>query len=121
MTYILDANRYFTSSDLPSIGTIIRAGGSITVHANFNASVVGNYFTLLTVFSNGGSTYVILTGSANTAPIALLEASTNEGWFEIFDCAVPTDGCTNQIDIGTAHGPSTILKTIRLTNNGGSN
>ena len=120
-TYVLDANGYFTSPDLPSTGTIISAGKTITVHTNFNTSIVGDYFTLLTVFSDGGSAYVILTGSANTAPVALLEASTNGGWLGIPDCAVPADGCTTQIDMGTSTGANTTLKTIRFTNSGGSN
>jgi hypothetical protein len=119
--FVLDENGYFTSQDLPSIGTIIPAGKEVTVHANFNTSTVGDYFTLLTVFSNGGSAYIILTGSANTAPVALLESSTAKGWAGIPDCAVPADGCTTQINMGTFTGANTTLKTIRLTNNGGSN
>ncbi|OCL10625.1 WSC-domain-containing protein [Glonium stellatum] len=121
-TYVLDINGYFTSQDLPLVSTTIPAGGSITVNVKFLSSVVGTHFTILTAYSDGGSAYSILTGAANTAPIALLEASTNEGgWLQIPDCATPADGCTLQVDIGTAIGPSSMLKTIRFTNNGGSN
>jgi hypothetical protein len=119
--FVLDVNGYYTSQDLVPIGTTIAAGGSVTVHTTYQSSKVGSTFTILKVFSTGGSAYIILSGSANTVPIALLESSTNEGgWNTIPHCSVPTDGCTFQIDIGTASGPTTITQTIRFTNNGGS-
>jgi hypothetical protein len=120
-TFVLDSNGYFTSKDLLSVGTVIPAGGSVTVHAAFQTSVIGSYFSILRVFSTGGSSYVILSGSANTAPIALLEYSTNEGgWNQFPHCSNPASGCTFQIDVGTASGPTTITQIIRFTNNGGS-
>jgi hypothetical protein len=120
-TFVLDANGYFTSQDLVPVGTVIPAGGSVTIHTAFSTSAVGSTFSILRVFSNGGSSFVILSGSANTAPISLLESSTNEGgWNTIPHCPVPADGCTFQIDVGTASGPTTIIQTIRFTNNGGS-
>jgi hypothetical protein len=97
-TYVLDANGYFTSPGLPSTVTIISARKAITVDAN-------STLLLLPVFSDGGSTYIALTGSTNIASIALLKASTNEGGpLGIPDCA---DGCTTQIDTGTSTGANT--------------
>jgi hypothetical protein len=38
----LDVNGYFTSSDLPEVGTVIAGGASVTVSVNFNANVSPN-------------------------------------------------------------------------------
>lgn len=38
-TYVLDGNGYFTSANLPPVGTIITGGSSITVNALFNTTV----------------------------------------------------------------------------------
>jgi iron transport multicopper oxidase len=120
-TTTLDANGYFTTQNLPAVGTVIQPDGSITISASFNTTKVGNFYSILAIYSNGGSAYVILSGTANTLPMALLEQSTNEGgWVTIPDCAVPSDGCTAQVDIGTLQGTGSLLQTIRLTNNGGS-
>jgi hypothetical protein len=120
-TTTLDANGYFTTQNLPAVGTVIQPDGSITISASFNTTKVGNFYSILAIYSNGGSAYVILSGTANTLPMALLEQSTNEGgWITIPDCAVPSDGCTAQVDIGTLQGTGSLLQTIRLTNNGGS-
>ncbi|KAF2492456.1 WSC-domain-containing protein [Lophium mytilinum] len=117
----LDDDGYFTTTGLPPLNTKIAAGASLTVDATFAASVIGDYFTLLTVFSNGGSAYTILSGSANTSPIVKFEYATNEGgWNPIADCAIPADGCTFQLDVGTLAGVGSALRTIRFTNNGGS-
>ncbi|OCK77470.1 WSC-domain-containing protein [Lepidopterella palustris CBS 459.81] len=121
-TMVLDSNGYWTSQNIPALNTIIPAGGSITVTATFNTSVIGSFSSIFNIFSDGGQAYTIFSGSANTAPVALLEDSTNEGgWLTIPDCGDPSAGCTVQVDIGTATGSSTTLKTIRFTNNGGSN
>ncbi|KUJ17722.1 FAD/NAD(P)-binding domain-containing protein [Mollisia scopiformis] len=118
-TSVLDNDGYFTSQDLPSLGTSILAGSSVTVTVNFNTSVVGSHFTMLTIFSNAGTSYVILSGTASTTPIAVLEQSTNEGgWIKIPGCIA---GCTSQINIGSLPGSGSLTQTIRLTNNGGSN
>jgi hypothetical protein len=83
--------------------------------------VIGDYFTTLIVYSDGGSAYTILTGAASTLPIALLEYSTNEGgWIKIPDCSVPADGCTSTIDLGASPGLTVSSVNIRFTNNGGS-
>jgi hypothetical protein len=35
----LDGNGYFTSANMPPIGTVIPGGGSVTVNVNFNTNV----------------------------------------------------------------------------------
>jgi hypothetical protein len=119
--YLLDGKGIFTSQDLLSVGSKVPAGNSVTIHATFNTTVVGTTSSIFTAFSNGGSAYVLLSGSANTSPVALLESSTTEGgWNQIPDCPIPAQGCTFQIDIGTASGPATMAQLIRFTNTGGS-
>jgi hypothetical protein len=120
-SFRLGPNGFFSSQDLPAVGTSIPAGGSIAVHVSFSTQSVGSYFSILTVWSDGGSAYTTLTGSANTSPIALLERSTNEGgWQTIPDCAVPDQGCVTQIDLGDSPGFTSSNVTLRLNNNGGS-
>ncbi|KAH8649429.1 hypothetical protein BGZ60DRAFT_499074 [Tricladium varicosporioides] len=117
----LDPNGVFSSPNLPVIGSIIIPGGSVTASVIFTTSDVGNHFSILTVFSNGGSAFTILTGTAATVPVALLEQSTNEGgWLTIPHCAIPSQECVYQIDIGTLPSTGSLFKTIRLTNHGGS-
>jgi hypothetical protein len=63
----------------------------------------------------------VLTGSADSAPIALLEVSTSEGgWTTIGNCEDASGTCVYQIDMGTSTGLTTSELIIRFTNNGGS-
>jgi hypothetical protein len=39
MLYVLDSNGYFTSANLPAVGTVIAGGESITINALFNTTV----------------------------------------------------------------------------------
>ena len=100
----------FTSSDLPSIGTVVPAGQSLTVPINFNADDVGNYQSLFTVWTNGGSKYTLLTGSATTAPIAKLAVETDEGGWD-------TSGV---MDFGTVLAGTIETRRLRICNVGGS-
>jgi WSC domain len=118
---VLDKNGVFTSNDLPAVGSVIRNGTSVTVNVLFNASAIGNYFSLLQIYTNGGMVYTTLVASADSSPIALLQQSTSEGgWITIPDCVVPADGCTNQVDLGTSVGIGQLSVTISFTNEGGS-
>ncbi|KAL8719693.1 MAG: hypothetical protein Q9225_003325 [Loekoesia sp. 1 TL-2023] len=100
----------FTSSDLPAVGSVVAAGQSITVPINFNASKVGNYHSLFNVWTNGGTKYVLLTGSATTAPIAELAVETGEGGWD-------TSGI---MDFGTVQAGTTETRRVRICNVGGS-
>ena len=100
----------FTSSDLPAVGSIIAAGQSITVPINFNAVKVGNYQSLFNIWTNGGTKYILLTGSATTAPIAKLALETDEGGWD-------TSGV---MDFGTVNAGTTETRRLRICNVGGS-
>jgi hypothetical protein len=120
-TSILDANGYFTASDLPAIGSIIGAGSSVVVHLTFASNTLGDFWTTFVLWSDGGMADTVMTGSADSVPIALLEVSTSEGgWTTIANCPDPSTSCTYQIDMGTSYGPTTTEITLRFTNNGGS-
>lgn len=120
-TTTFDDDGYFTSSNMPVVGQTIAPGSSITINVHFNSDVIGDYFTVLQIWSNGGSAYTIFSGSADTSPIALLEVSTGEGgWLTIPHCSVAGQECDYNIDFGPQLGLSSSSKTIRFTNNGGS-
>ena len=61
------------------IRTVIEPWNSVTFNVNFLMIDVGNVYSILQVYSDGGAGYTTLTGSADTAPISLLEQPTNEG------------------------------------------
>ncbi|KAL8769545.1 MAG: hypothetical protein Q9209_004476 [Squamulea sp. 1 TL-2023] len=72
----------FTSSDLPTVGSVITAGKSLIVLINFNADLVANYQSVFKIWTKGGSKYVLLQGSATTSPIAKLATETSEGGWD---------------------------------------
>ncbi|KAI4247917.1 MAG: hypothetical protein LQ352_006058 [Teloschistes flavicans] len=100
----------FTSSDLPAVGSIIPAGQSLTVPINFNADQVGNYQSIFNVWTNGGTKYILLTGSATTAPIAELAVETDEGGWD-------KNGI---MDFGTVLAGTIETRRLRICNVGGS-
>jgi hypothetical protein len=118
----LDLNGFFTTQDLPAIDATIAAGKSFVVHVSFTPNVIGEFHSVLEIWTNGGVQNVLLSGTGSTAPVARLEVSTTEGgWTRIDDC--PTvDECAFQIDIGlvSTSGPPEQKITIRFTNYGGS-
>ena len=100
----------YLSSNLPPVLSQIQSGQSITVSLNFQASVVGSYQNFLQVWSNGGSQYVLMTGSATTAPIANFSVSTSEGGWD-----------PNPVmDFGRVKAGTTVTRQIRICNAGGS-
>ena len=101
----------FTSSDLPPIGSIVAAGQSLTVPINFKAVEVGNYQSLFNVWTDGGSKYVFLTGSATTAPIAELAIETSEGGW---------DTTSGVMDFGEVSAGTIATRRLRICNVGGS-
>ncbi|KAK0125522.1 hypothetical protein ONS96_009359 [Cadophora gregata f. sp. sojae] len=118
----LDAKGYFNAQGLPALGAVFNPGESLTVGITFDTTATGSFYSILTVFTTGGTRYIILAGTASTVPVALLEQSTNEGgWITVPNCPIPSEGCTTQVDIGTLSTAGTILQTVRFTNNGGSN
>ncbi|KAL8735389.1 MAG: hypothetical protein Q9166_000934 [cf. Caloplaca sp. 2 TL-2023] len=100
----------FTSSDLPAVGSILAPGKSLTVPINFNADKVGSYQSVFNIWTNGGTKYVLLTGSATTAPIAKLATETSEGGWD-------TSGI---MDFGVVKAGTTVTRRLRICNEGGS-
>ncbi|KAL8705372.1 MAG: hypothetical protein Q9201_001491 [Fulgogasparrea decipioides] len=100
----------FTSSDLPAVGSTVAPGQSLTVPINFNADKVGNYQSVFNVWTNGGTKYTLLTGSATTRPIAKLAVETGEGGWD-------TSGV---MDFGTVLAGTTETRRLRICNEGGS-
>ncbi|KAL8693509.1 MAG: hypothetical protein Q9224_003739 [Gallowayella concinna] len=100
----------FTSNDLPAVGSIIAPGKSLTVPINFNADEVGNYQSVFNIWTNGGTKYVLLTGSATTAPIAKLAVETGEGGWDP----------SGVMDFGTVVAGTTVTRRLRICNEGGS-
>ncbi|KAE9379342.1 WSC-domain-containing protein [Stipitochalara longipes BDJ] len=120
---VLDAHGYFTSSDLPPVGTIIQGGASVTVDLLFNTTVLGSYFSTFIVYTNGGSSFSVLTASATSPSIALFQWSNGTSptsWTTIPDCASATAGCTININMGTSSGIAGTSVVLSFTNEGGS-
>lgn len=101
----------FTSTDLPTVGSVVSSGQSLTVPINFNSKKVGNYQSLFTIWTNGGKKYTLLTGSATTAPIAKLALETDEGGW---------DETSGVMDFGTVKAGTTETRRLRICNVGGS-
>jgi iron transport multicopper oxidase len=102
----------FTAASFPNVGDTIAAGSSITIPLKFKINNVGSYSSILTIWSNGGSQYVLLAGSASTNPVANISVSTIEGGW---DYEVPV-----LMDFGNVLAGTTVVENIRLCNSGGS-
>ena len=100
----------FTSSDLPSVGSIIGAGESIIIPINFKPDDVGSYNNILQIWSTGGNKNVLMTGSSSTAPVAELTVETGEHGF------FPSD----TMDFGDVLAGTTQTRRMRICNTGGS-
>ena len=104
----------FTSPNLPPVGTVLQAGSSVSVDSDFDpVNGVGQYSSYLFVYSDGGTQYTVLTGSASTAPIANFSISSGEGggWLPASNLLM---------DFGDVAPGSTSSREIRICNNGGS-
>ncbi|OBT48309.1 hypothetical protein VE00_01254 [Pseudogymnoascus sp. WSF 3629] len=100
----------FTSSNLPLVGTVLAPYASITVSVNFSPGQLGDYYSTLEVWSNGGSAYSTFTGTASTNPIGVLEVSNGEGgWLK-----------QTVVNFGSQPALSQTTRQIRISNVGGS-
>lgn len=103
----------FAASNLPDVGTIIPANGQISVDSSFSPDDgVGNYYSFLTVWSNGGTKSIILEGAGSKAPIANFSISNGEGGW------LPKDNLL--MDFGQVLAGQTPSLQIRICNEGGS-
>lgn len=103
----------FTSNNLPPVGTVIQGGGQVAVDLVFNPiNGVGAYQSYLLTWSDGGSTSIILEGSASTAPVANFSISNSEGGW------LPPSNLL--MDFGKVAPGTTSERQIRICNEGGS-
>jgi iron transport multicopper oxidase len=105
----------FGSNTLPSLNTVMAGSQSQIVDLLFNATTgTGEYLSYFQVYTNGGASFVVLEGSASTAPIANFSISTPEGgWLASTDL--------NPImDFGPVMPGNTSSLVIRICNQGGS-
>lgn len=102
----------FISSVFPAVGTIIASGDSVTLPLSFTQDEIGLYSSILQFWTTGGDSYVLLSGSVSTSPVANISVSTTEeGW----DYSEPVI-----MDYGSVLAGTTVSKTLRLCNSGGS-
>ncbi|PVH80099.1 WSC-domain-containing protein [Cadophora sp. DSE1049] len=102
----------FTSAQFPKAGDVIETGGSLTVSVKFMASVMGTYTSFVEFWTTGGAEYIILSGSASTAPVANISVSTMEGGWDFTEPLI--------MDFGNVLDGTTQSKYVRICNEGGS-
>jgi len=102
----------FSSNSLPKVGDSLQPEQSITIPTLFLASQVGSYQTFLQFWTTGGSGYVLLTGSASTAPVANISVSTIEGGWDSSEPVL--------MNLGNVLAGTTVSRNIRICNSGGS-
>ncbi|MCJ1290151.1 hypothetical protein MMC34_001687 [Xylographa carneopallida] len=103
----------FSSSDLPSIGTVIGPSNALDVDTTFYPyDGVQTYYSYLLIWTSGGMSEITLAGTASTAPIANFSISTSEGGW------LPDSNLV--MDFGDVAPASTSQLQIRICNNGGS-
>ncbi|EPE25666.1 hypothetical protein GLAREA_01578 [Glarea lozoyensis ATCC 20868] len=102
----------FSSSSLPKVNDILTTGESITVPLEFLTNKTGTYSTFVEWWTTGGSGYVLLAGSASTPPVANISISTSEGYWDSKEPLV--------MDFGNVVSGTTVSRSIRICNNGGS-
>ncbi|KAG4437998.1 hypothetical protein IFR05_006499 [Cadophora sp. M221] len=107
-----DLGNGFTSAQFPKSGDIIESGGSLTVSVKFLASVTGTYNSFVEFWTTGGAEYIIISGSASTAPTANISVSTIEGGWDFSNPLI--------MDFGNVLDGTTQSKNIRICNAGGS-
>lgn len=107
-----DLGNGFTSAQIPKAGDVIETGGSLTVSVKFMAGATGTYTSFVEFWTTGGAEYIILSGSASTAPIANVSVSTMEGGWDYTEPLI--------MDFGNVLDGTTQSKYIRLCNEGGS-
>lgn len=103
---------HFSSPTFPSVGELVAPGLSITIPLTFKAAAVGSWSSILTIWTNGGTSDVLFVGSASTAAIANISVSTSEGGWDFSDSL--------SMKFGTVLAGTTPSRSIRLCNAGGS-
>lgn len=107
-----DLGNGFSSTSLPQVGDTLETNQAVTIPIKFIASETGTYSTFVEFWTTGGNGYVLLTGSASTAPIANISVSTIEGGWDASEPII--------MDFGNVLAGTTVSRNIRICNAGGS-
>jgi iron transport multicopper oxidase len=102
----------FSSSSLPKVGDTLTTGQGLTIPVSFFTNKTGTYSTFVEWWTTGGNGYVLLTGSASTAPVANISVSTIEGGW---DFSEPL-----KMNFGNVLSGTSVSQSIRICNSGGS-
>jgi hypothetical protein len=106
----------FTSTELPAINSILGPNSAVTIQSTFNATNgTGSYASYFQIWSTGGTAYVVLEGSASTAPIANISISNGEGGWNFFGTSLNIP-----MNFGDVAPGSSSSQQIRICNSGGS-
>ena len=101
---------FFTSTNLPAIGSVVLPGKSVTVSINFNSDEIGNHQNILQIWSNGGIKKILMTGSVSTTPVTELSVETSRyGW-----------EASGNMNFGDVVSGTTQTRRVRICNAGGS-
>ncbi|KAH8896901.1 WSC-domain-containing protein, partial [Thozetella sp. PMI_491] len=120
-SYVLDADGYFSAPTLPAINSTLAATSSVTLEVDFDCQILGNHFTFFVIFTDGGMIYAMLTGAADSAPVARFSySSSGIDWTPIPTSLDLTQDWPFQIDLGTYSDPTVVTMTIMVQNTGGS-
>lgn len=108
-----DLGSGFSSDNFPAAGDTIDAGERINLAARFDGTEVGEYGSLITLWSDGGDVTINLTAGVREPPIARFEVADGEG------------GWTNlepnySFSFGDVTAGESAEAQIRVCNDGGS-
>src|SRR3569833_3301129 len=117
----LDSKGFFTSPALPPVGTSIESTSSLIIDLDFVCNVLGDHFTFLVVWTDGGMVFTMLTGSAHSSPIANVYYSMNgDDWTQVPDSIDTSAETVTNIDFGIYTGPANKEIINKVENVGGS-
>ena len=68
----------FSATGVPTVGSTIAAGASVTINLNFQPTSIGNFQGEIGLETTGGNSTVALTGSAGSAGVLKIEDEHNE-------------------------------------------
>ena len=101
----------FTAMNFPAVGSQLLPTQSITIPLFFTANTVGSWASMLTFWSDGGSTDLLMTGTAANAPVANISISDGQGnWIY----------SPLNMAFGNVAAGASVERQIRLCNNGPS-
>jgi hypothetical protein len=101
---------YYTATSFPAVGSTLAVGASITISMTFAPLLSGSTSSLLTFWSNGGYTDVLLTGTASGV-IGTSSSSTSHSTTSTSKSGSTTSKSISTNPATTTHSLPTTLKT----------